>query len=77
MNDGSKMEPDGKDADTARVGSSGIPYDGRRQADLYWRQIEQLNGAAVCIRLYRNRLARRVKAVEITKACASSGAMAG
>jgi hypothetical protein len=57
--------------------SGGIPYDSRRQSDLYWRQIEQLKGAAVCIRLYRNRLARRVKTVEIIKAAASSGAIAG
>ena len=49
----------------------------RRQADLYWRQIEQLKGAAICIRLYRNQLARRVKAVDIIKAVASSGAIAG
>ena len=56
---------------------SGIPYDNKRQADLYWRQIEQLKGAAVCIRLYRNKLAKKVKMVEIIKAVASSGAIAG
>lgn len=56
---------------------SGIPYDSKRQADLYWRQIEQLKAAAVCIRLYRNQVARRVKTVEIIKAVASSGAIAG
>jgi hypothetical protein len=55
----------------------GMPYDTRRQADLYWRQIEQLKGAAVYIRLYRNRTARRVRTVEIVKAVASSGAIAG
>lgn len=44
---------------------SGVPYDDKRQADLHWRQIEQLKGAAVCIRLHRNRLARQVKAVEL------------
>jgi hypothetical protein len=61
--------------DVAAAG--GIPYDSRRQADLYWRQIEQLKAAAVCIRLYRNQLAGRVRAVEIIKAVASSGAIAG
>jgi len=55
----------------------GIAYDSRRQPYLYWRQIEQLKAAAVCIRLYRNRLARRVRAIEIVKAVASSGAIAG
>jgi hypothetical protein len=55
----------------------GIAYDSRRQPYLYWRQIEQLKAAAVCIRLYRNRLARRVRALEILKAVASSGAIAG
>ena len=55
---------------------SGVPYDDKRQADLHWRQIEQLKGAAVCIRLYRNRLARQVKAVDSIKAVASSGAIA-
>jgi hypothetical protein len=54
-------------ADTSGVAPSGIPHDSRRQADLYWRQIEQLKGAAVCIRLYRNRLARRVRTVEIVR----------
>jgi len=61
--------------DTGPTG--GIPYDNKRQAELYWRQIEQLKGAAVCIRLYRNRLARRIRAVEIIKAVTSSGAIAG
>lgn len=63
--------------DAGVVAPGGIPYDAKRQADLYWRQIEQLKGAAVCIRLYRNQLARRVRAVEIVKAVASSGAIAG
>ena len=56
---------------------SGTLVDNRRQADMYWRQIEQLKAAAVCIRLYRNQLARRVKAIEMVKAIASSGAIAG
>jgi hypothetical protein len=60
--------------DTGR--SAGIPYDNKRQADLYWRQIEQLKAAAVCIRLTRNRLHNRVKTVEVIKAVASSGAIA-
>ena len=64
-----------EDADTGRA--TGIPYDSKRQADLYWRQIEQLKAAAVCIRLTRNRLNRRVRTVEIIKAVASSGAIAG
>jgi hypothetical protein len=69
----------GSDEDSGDRNSSaaGIPYDNRRQADLYWRQIEQLKAAAVCIRLTRNRLTRRVRAVEIIKAAASSGAIAG
>ena len=54
---------------------NGIPY--QRQADLYWRQIEQLKAASVCIRLYRNQLARRVRTIEIIKAIASNGAIAG
>jgi len=57
--------------------ANGIAYDSRRQPYLYWRQIEQLKAAAVCIRLYRNRLARRVRVIEIVKAVASSGAIAG
>jgi hypothetical protein len=69
------MSSENEDANSAPSG--GIPYDNKRQADLYWRQIEQLKGAAVCIRLYRNRLARKVKLVEIVKAVASSGAIAG
>ena len=70
---GSKEE----EGSTGSDGAGGSSYDNRRQADLYWRQVEQLKGAAVCIRLYRNRLARRVKTVEIVKAVASSGAIAG
>ena len=65
-----------RDAGAGTALAAGIPYDSKRQAELYWRQIEQLKGAAVCIRLYRNRLAKRVKLVEIVKAVASSGAIA-
>ena len=63
--------------DAGAVAPGGIPYDNKRQAELYWRQIEQLKGAAVCIRLSRNQLARRVKTVDVIKAIASSGAIAG
>ncbi|MBN4098617.1 hypothetical protein [Methylobacterium sp. OT2] len=49
----------------------------RRQPDLYWKQLQQLKASSVCIRLYRNQLARRVRAVEIIKAVASSGSIAG
>jgi hypothetical protein len=63
--------------DTRAAATGGLPSDATRQADLYWRQIEQLKAAAVYIRLYRNRMARRVRAVEILKAVASSGAIAG
>ena len=59
------MSGSDEEGDAGGTTAGGIPYDSKRQADLYWRQIEQLKGAAVCIRLYRNRLARRVKTVEI------------
>ncbi|WP_147082522.1 hypothetical protein [Methylobacterium haplocladii] len=49
----------------------------KRQPDLYWQQLQQLKAASVCIRLYRNQLAWRVRAVEIIKAVASSGSIAG
>jgi hypothetical protein len=71
------MSGNDEDRSSGAAAPVGIPYDNKRQADLYWRQIEQLKGAAVCIRLYRNRLARRVRTVEIIKAVASSGAIAG
>ena len=48
-----------------------------RQPDLYWKQLQQLKAACICIRLYRNRLGKRGKAVEIVKAVASSGGIAG
>jgi hypothetical protein len=44
---------------------------------LYWRELGQLKAAAIYMRLYRNRLARYVRAVEIVKAVASSSAIAG
>jgi hypothetical protein len=49
----------------------------KQQAHLYWSQIEQLKGAAVCIRLYRDDLDRWVTAVNTIKAVASTGAVAG
>lgn len=71
------MSINDEEGTASSAAGSGIPYDSKRQADLYWRQIEQLKAAAVCIRLYRNQLAQRVRAVEIIKAVASSGAIAG
>lgn len=70
------MGEDGGGIDT-EGGTDRLPDESRRQADLYWRQVEQLKAAAVCIRLYRNHMARRVRLVEIVKAIASSGAIAG
>ena len=49
----------------------------QRQRLLYWRQLEQLKAACVCMRLYRNRLHQQVRAVEVIKAVASSGGVAG
>jgi hypothetical protein len=51
--------------------------DPRRQPDLYWKEMEELKAAAVCMRLCRNRLARRVRAVDLLKAIASSDGIAG
>lgn len=48
----------------------------RRQPDLYWKQLLQLKAACICIRLYRNQMARRVRAVELIKAVGSSGGIA-
>jgi hypothetical protein len=42
---------------------------------LYWRELGQLKAAAIYMRLYRNELAKRVRAVEIVKAVASSSAL--
>ncbi len=44
--------------------------------DLYWKRLGQLKGAAICMRLYRNRLASYVRFVELVKAVASCGAIA-
>src|SRR5580704_18660356 len=53
------------------------PQDPRRQPDLYWREMEQLKAASVCIRLCRNRLAKQVRWLELVKVIASSGGIAG
>ena len=49
----------------------------RRQPALYWKQMTELKGAAICIRLYRNQLARQIRAVELVKAIGSGGGIAG
>jgi hypothetical protein len=48
-----------------------------RAPDLYWKELQQLKAACVCMRLHRNRVGQRVRAVEIIKAVASSGGIAG
>jgi hypothetical protein len=48
----------------------------RRQPDLYWKQLVQLKAASICIRLYRNRLGRWVRRIELVKAIGSSGGIA-
>jgi hypothetical protein len=48
-----------------------------RLPTLYWREMKRLKDAAVGIRLSRNHLGRRVRAVELVKAIASSGGIAG
>jgi len=45
--------------------------------DLYWRELVQLKAAAIYTRLFRNRVARRVRTVEVVKAISSSSAIAG
>ena len=42
-----------------------------RAPDLYWKELQQLKAACICMRLYRNQLGRRGRAIEITKAVAS------
>lgn len=44
---------------------------------LYWAQLRQVTAASIYMRLYRNRLAKQVRAVELIKAISSSGAIAG
>jgi hypothetical protein len=52
------------------------PLDPRRQPDLYWKEMEQLKAASVCIRLCRNRWAHWVRVVELIKVVGSSGGIA-
>jgi hypothetical protein len=47
-----------------------------RAHDLYWKELRQLKAACLCMRLYRNRLCRWGRIVEIVKAVASSGGIA-
>jgi hypothetical protein len=49
----------------------------RRQPALYWEQLSGLKTASVYSRLYRDRQAGWVQLVELVKAFASSGAIAG
>lgn len=56
------------------AGQGGNP---KRQPDLYWKNLQQLKTAAVFVRLYRNRLGRYVKGLEILRAFASSAAIGG
>ncbi len=53
------------------------PAKSLREPALYWQQLQQAKAAAICMRLYRNRAGRRVRAVEVIKAVASSGSIAG
>jgi hypothetical protein len=56
--------------------TDGLAMDGRRQPDLYWRQIEQLKAACIAMRLYRNQMHRRLRAVDLVKAISGNGAIA-
>ena len=64
-----------------RKASTAVASAGRlatlRQPDLYWKQLQELKAASICIRLYRNRLAKHVRTVEVVKAVGSSGGIAG
>lgn len=44
---------------------------------LYWAQLRQVKAASIYMRLYRNRLAKQLRAVELIKVVSSSGAIAG
>jgi hypothetical protein len=48
-----------------------------RQQDLYWKQLVELKVAASYMRRYRDRMAKRVRALEVLKAVTSSGGIAG
>jgi hypothetical protein len=45
--------------------------------NLYWAQLRQTKARAIYVRLYRNYLAKRTRAIELVKAISSSGAIAG
>ncbi|MBI1682232.1 hypothetical protein [Caulobacter hibisci] len=45
--------------------------------NLYWAELRQVKAASNYMRLYRNRLAKQVRAIELIKAVSSSGAIAG
>jgi hypothetical protein len=45
--------------------------------DLYWAQLRQVKAAGIYMRLYRNRLAKQVRTIELIKAVSSSGAITG
>ena len=57
----------------AQGGSAG--NNSLRAPDLYWKELQQLKATCVCMRLYRNRLGRWVRGLEILRAVASSGAI--
>jgi hypothetical protein len=48
-----------------------------RQQELYWRQLRRLKIAEAYMRLHRDRLARWVTRLDVLKAVASSGGIAG
>jgi hypothetical protein len=43
----------------------------------YWAQLRQVKASSIYMRLYRNRLAKQMRTVELIKAVSSSGAIAG
>jgi hypothetical protein len=53
------------------------PENALRAPDLYWKELQDLKAACICIRLYRNQLGRQLRTLEVLKAIASSGAIAG
>ena len=56
------------------TGQGGNP---KRQPDLYWKNLQQIKTSAIFIKLYRNRLNKYVKGLEILRAAASSVAIGG
>ncbi len=59
------------------MSGAGLGGNPKRQPDLYWKSLQQIKTASICIRLYRNRLNRYVKGLEILRAAASSAAIGG